>query len=198
MTGAEEVMPFLADPARKAEDERRQEMRRASFSRARLAPAERMVRRGAQIEEAARAAMKSPHSRGSIREQHRRQLAHGLHLQGRHFEAAEIAPDAAAAEHYAAVHDAILRDDKLCECPRREVKDPLTGNDLEISPRRHLKDVYSPKHGAVVALMGCENGCPLNARPLTGQAAEIAAGMATAPATDVRQVRRDVHVLGKR
>jgi hypothetical protein len=197
-TRAELIHPFLADPERQAEDARRQEVRRASFSRARLTPAERVVARGMRIEEAARASMKSPHSRGGNREQHLRQLAHGLHLQGRHFEAAEVAPDAVAAEHYAAVHDAILRDDKLCECPRREVKDPLTGADLEISPRRHLKDVYSPQHKGVVSLMSCDECRALNARPLTGQAAEIAANVGAGKLADPRQVRRDVHVLRKR
>jgi hypothetical protein len=192
-TKAEEVMPFLADPQRKAEDERRQALRRQSFSRARLSPGPRMISRGVQFERMARKVLEKNDS-----EQARRQLAHGLHLQGKNVEAAGVSPDEAAEKHYLDVYAAIELDDELCTCPRKEVDDPLTGKKLSISPRRHLKDVYSPKHGEVVALMGCENGCPLNARPLTGQAREIANNVRAAHRTvaDARKrVVSDIQVL---
>lgn len=174
MTKAEEAMPFLADPKRKEEDERRQELRRQSFSRARLSPASRMIARGVQFERLARGVL----DRGTASEEAMilasRQLAHGLHLQGKHLEASVVSPDEVTQKHYRAIHDAVERDDALCRCARKEVDDPVSGKKLKISPRRHLRDVYSSKHGDVVALMGCECGCPLNARPLTGQAKEIA------------------------
>lgn len=200
-TKAEQALPFLADPERKAEDERRQEQRRAAHSRARLTDAEKMISRGAQVEKIALANLAMKRVPKELRAHHKRQLAHGLSLQGRYEEAAKHSPDKEQRKHYRAISTAIARDDELCKCPRREVQDPLTGTALSISPRRHLRDVYSPKHGAVVALMACENGCPLNARPLTGQAKEIAVNTRSAHFVqgDARlRLRTDAQVLGKR
>jgi hypothetical protein len=183
-----EVMPFLANPQRQAEDERRQALARASFSRARLSPASRMISRGRQIETVARKVIKK--GIGNV-ETAQRQLAHGLHMQGRNAEAVEVAPDELMQTHYSEIQDAIELDDALCACPRKEVEDPLTKQTLHISPRRHLKDVYSPKHSEVVALMGCDACGMRNARPLTGQAREIAMNV-TASHKTVSDTRKKV------
>jgi hypothetical protein len=154
-----------------------------------------MISRGAQIERIARKVIES--GKGDIITA-QRQLAHALHLQGRYAEAVEVAPDEVTKNCYAEIQAAIDIDDELCACPRKEVDDPLTGKKLSISPRRHLKDVYSPRHGEVVALMSCENGCPLNARPLTGQAREIANNVRMAHQTVADTRRRaltDTQVL---
>jgi hypothetical protein len=181
-------MPFLADPVRRAEDERRQELRRASFSRARLTPEERMISRGSQMEEIAR-----EHARNGGGELALHQLAHGLALQGKYEDAESATPDDAMKEHYAQIAEAINRADEMCACPRREVEDPLSKQTLSLSPRRHLEDVYSTKHGRVVALMKCEDCGVLNARPLTGQAREIAR-IGAAKKDDPRKLR-DAQVL---
>lgn len=196
----ERLPDFLKDPATIEANDRRQAALRASYSRARLSEGERLLARGAQLEEVARAniAQMEAHredrhvvsTRGGanldmLKEQHA-VLAHALELQGRYEEAAEVAPLKTEQTRLRKIHEAVERDDAMCDCPRDEHE--LGGATIEISPRRPLKPVYSRRHGDAVALTWCEKCETYNARPLTGQAAEIAGARGG-------QARPDVQVL---
>jgi hypothetical protein len=203
---AAKLPPYLRKSKQEIEAEReRQKLLAASFTRARSSPAERMLERGVQMESIARANVelmeaerrtgkrKGVATKAMIDEQ-RAMLAEGLALQGRFKEAAEVHPSKRKAKEFLDTHDAITRPDSMCKCPRDEAADPLTGSELSVSPRRQLKEIYSEKQRGIVALMWCDKCKTLNARPLTGQAAEIAAAHAGSHAVGA-SVGRDVEVL---
>jgi hypothetical protein len=187
-------------------DEAAQEARRASFTRAKLSDGERLIARGAQLEEIARANISQMEAHREERhtvstrgganlemlEQQRALLAHALELQGRFLDAAEVAPLKTEQKRLRAIHDAVEAPDETCDCPRDEHE--LNGVKIEISPRRMLKTIYSRKHGREIALMKCDKCGDLFALPLTGQAAEIA-GARQASRAAGQSVRSDVQVL---
>jgi hypothetical protein len=166
-------------PEQIAADEQAQEARRAGFTPAHLSEAERLLSRGMQLEVIARANLGTLED-GEERERQSVVLAHALELQGRYEEAAEIHPLEAEAARLRAIHEAVERDDVMCDCPRAEHK--LGEAKIGISPRRSLKTIYSRRHLGEVALMVCDACGHLNARPLTGQAAQIHAARAGAGA----------------
>jgi hypothetical protein len=209
---------YLKDPATEAANGQAQAALRASFTRARLNDGERLLARGVQMEEVARAHIRTMEAHreeghtvstrgGANKDMLAEQnvvLAIALELQGRYEEAAAVHPMRREQKRLLAVHEAVGRNDELCDCPRDEPIDPLTkktsGNEvrLSISPRRNLKTIYSRKHGGAVSLMRCDSCGHLNARPLTGQAAEIEGVRreARAAVEAGRAVRPDVQVLG--
>jgi hypothetical protein len=129
------LKPTAADAA---EQER---LRALAQTRARLTPEERMLSRGAALEEVARQNLNAALST----------LADGMAMRGKYLEAAKVHPDKARADHFRSVHKAIKRPDKSkCRC-----------KDAEYT----VAAVYSEKHKKVVPLKGCASCGHLNARP---------------------------------
>jgi hypothetical protein len=198
-------------PEEEAEEARLQELRRASFTRARLTPEERAVARGAVMEEiaraqidnmtAARAEGHNVSTRGGANlgmvARANATLAHALASQGRFREAAEIHPLKRMAAKYLKTAEAVEKGDELCECEREVKTDPLTQKKIEISPRRAIREIYSRTHGALVALTRCESCGDLNAVPVGGQAAQIVEAVRGSTRAR-RATTNDAQALGKR
>ena len=136
-----------------AEEATTQAERRAGHSRAHLTDAERLVSRGALLEETARGNLAAGMDASA-------QLAEALAMQGRYGEAAEIHPNKMVRADYRRIIDAIhLDDDEKCNCPDTETED------LTITPRFNERTVFSQRHGTAVALITCVKCGHTNARP---------------------------------
>jgi hypothetical protein len=204
---------LVRTPEQVAEDERVQELRRASFTRSKLTEEERLVSRGKQIEEIAKANIEtqkqlreegrnvSTHGGANLEmlEQELIRLSHGLELQGDYEQAVTVHPLKREQTRLKKIVEAIDKpDDKFCKCP--PTKTEHDGQAIEIHPHYEVKKIYSRKHGRVVSLVGCSKCPSLNATPtppkqltqvLTAHAASSAAAKVN------RQVNvRDVHLLG--
>jgi hypothetical protein len=179
-----EALPFLNDPERVKEDERRQEIRRASFGRGRLTAEERMVSRGMALEEIARMNVRTMEvvreagnnlraKGGATQEmldEEKAKLAEAIAKQGRYLEAAEHHPSKRMAAHYRALAEAIERDDdEECKCPPQ--KATLAGQEIEVDTHNASEIIYSPKHGQGVAVERCTSCGFVNARPARGKVA---------------------------
>jgi len=145
-------------PDELAEEAKVQDLRRASFSRARLTTEERLVGRGALLEETARGNLAAGDTEVS-----RSQLAEGMAMQGRYEEAAEHAPNAEMKAHFEAITAAIEMDDwEKCDCG--DIEGNVDGVNVTITPRYVAKEVFSQKHGKVVSLVRCSICGHTNAR----------------------------------
>ena len=135
-----------------------QELCRASFGRGRLTAEERLVGRGALLEETARGNLAAGDADVS-----RTHLAHAMAMQGRYEEAAEHAPIPEMKAHYGAIVAAIEMDDsEKCSCP--DIEGNVDGVDVSITPRYAAKEVFSQKHKKVVSLIRCISCGHTNAR----------------------------------
>lgn len=150
-----------------AEEDRVQEIRQASFTRANLTEAERLVGQGALWEETARGNLEAARGKNAAaRELAENQLADAMAMQGKYAEAAELHHDKHARKAYRDTAAAIDRpDDAVCNCKPTKAK----LKDAEIAvPNTHVaRMVFSRKHGAVVGLELCDKCGKANARPLT-------------------------------
>lgn len=136
------------------EEARTQEQRRAGHTRAHLTDAERLVSRGALLEETARGNLAAGDTTATA------QLAEALAMQGRYAEAAEHHPDEKMKQDYLSIQAAIEMDDEeRCDCPDTET------DELTITPRFNARSVFSAKHGDTVALVTCSKCGHVNARP---------------------------------
>lgn len=141
-----------------AEEQKVQELRRASFGRGHLTPEELLVGRGALLEETARANLAAGES--SVSEV---QLAEAFAMQGRFTEAAEVAPIPELKERFEAINTAIEMDDEeKCDCP--DTTGTVDGVEITITPRFAAREVFSQKHGKVVSLITCVRCGHVNAR----------------------------------
>lgn len=175
--------------------------RRASFGRARMTDAERMVSRGALLEETARGNLaatakdKGKEARRTEREQ-LKALAHGLAMQGRYEEAIKFHPFKRMQKHYREILDAIERpDDDRCGCADAKARagDVVIG----ITPRFERGLVFSAKHSGAVSLVECSKCGDLNARPLVGRLLKHQAAVNESMRAR-RPVLSDAQVLGER
>ncbi len=212
------VLPFLdpkLHPQRAEDDARAQAARRASFTRARLNDREQLLARGSQLEEVGRGneeaagRHRADHLRTPINDrrpghilaaaeiggrerQARNMRAIGLAKQGRYEEAAEVAADEALRTRYTKTAEAIGRDDsERCECPPQKAS--AGGVEYDVPRDSNLGDVYSRRHGRVVALMACPCGF-WNARPLDGVHAQARAARAESRAAG-KAVMTDARLL---
>lgn len=175
-----ETLPdYLKRPQEEIEaDKAAMRLRAASFTRARLTDAERLISEGVTKENIARANLETQEvlranghnvsTRGGANkemlEQEQVRLAEGLELQGRYSEAAEIHPHKKEAARLLKIEEAIAKpDDEHCECPpdRKEIG----GRSVEAHPHYEVKKIYSRPHGRVVSLVGCRKCSGLNATP---------------------------------
>lgn len=147
--------------------------RQAMYGRVKATQEEARLIRGISTERAVRAQLETlrVHSprRGRadrVREQLGR-LAEALADQGRYAEAAKFHPVKHRQQEFAAVQQAIDKDDGAsCGCPEfKDVKDPLSNATLRIPQVNKVEDVFSPKHGRMMPLVRCECG-DLNVKPL--------------------------------
>lgn len=150
-----------------AGDDRVQEIRRASFTRANLTEAERLVGQGALWEETARGNLEASRGKNAAaRQLAENQLADALAMQGKYAEAAVTHHDKYARKQYRDIAKAIDKpDEDLCDCKPK--KHTLNGVEIAVPTTHIARMVFSRKHGAVVGLEICACG-KANARPLTG------------------------------
>lgn len=160
-------------------DNEAQLLQRASFGRAHMTEAEKLVSRGMQMEEIARANIETQEA---LREEGHNvstrgganqymltlelfRLAEGLEMQGRFQEAAGVHPHAREQARLLKIEEAIEKDDaEVCDCPPTVAN--LDGQEVEIQPYFEIKKIFSRKHRDVVSLVGCSKcGEPVNATP---------------------------------
>jgi len=188
--------PYLRQPRDLISEEKRaQALQAASFTRARLTDEERLVARGKQLEEIARANLATKETpEGRIR------LSRGLELQGRYAEAAECHPHKRERKRLLAIEGACDREDsEVCNCPPKKLR--AGGEAVEVPRHYEVKKVYSRRHGRVVSLVGCGNPkCSfLNATPTPPeQLAKVLAAQAGADAEAVAMRRGAQPQRGRR
>jgi hypothetical protein len=155
-----------------AEDERAQELLRASFTRANLTEAERLVGRGALLEETAKGNLEAARGKdAAARELAENQLADAMAMQGKYEEAATTHHDRDMRKRYRDTAKAIEQpDEEECNCKPEKAR--LNDVEIEVPPTNIKQMVYSRRHGDVVALEVCDCGWA-NARPLTGTLARL-------------------------
>lgn len=166
-------------PAQKAEDDETQRLLRASHTRAHLSDAERVVSRGVILEAIARdniRAMEAVRAEGRNRSsqggatlemlaEEKTRLAHALQLQGKYVEAADVHPQLTRANEYRKVQEAIDRpDSEKCTCNPDRIL--LNGVEQEVGCEFTVREIYSRRDKAMVALVGCKKCPDLNTRPL--------------------------------
>lgn len=153
-------------PEEQKAEEERQALAVASFSRAKLTDAERLIGRGKLLEETARLNLEA--STGKNQEARiltQNQLADALAMQGRYAEAAETHTEADRRKYFRDVVHAIeMPDDEKCNCSDRKAK--VDGVEIAITPRFERDKIFSPVHGEVVSLVECSKCGHSNARPL--------------------------------
>lgn len=145
-------------PEEQAAEKTRQELARASFTRARMTEAERLIGRGQLLEQAARANLhraKTPLAAS--------QLAEALAMQGRYVEAAEIHPDESRKAHFENMVRALEMDDaEKCSC--EDNKTEMNGIELSLTPRFEAQKIFSPIHNDLVSVIVCSKCGHMNAR----------------------------------
>lgn len=150
----------------------------ASFTRAKLTDAERVISEGKVKEEIARANLETQEAlraegrnvstRGGANlemvKQEELRLAEGLELQGRFAEAAEIHPHEREKARLLKIEKAIEQSDtEFCDCPADSAE--INGRRVEAHPWYEVKKIYSRPHGRMVSLVGCRKCPELNATP---------------------------------
>lgn len=158
------IQALLARPT--TEDEKVQEMRRASFTRANLTEVERLVSRGKVLEDTALANLSAAVRNGNEEQAQieRWHLADALAMSGDLEGAIQIHPIEQERERLQAEKEAIDRpDDEMCDCQPERAN--LNGVDIEVPTTHVAKMIYSQKHGGLVGLEVCDKCGLLNARP---------------------------------
>lgn len=153
-------------PEEQAAEEERQKLLLASFTRAHLTEAERLIGRGVLLEQTARlnieAAKNQNHEARVLAEN---QLADALAMQGRFREASTTHHEKHRRKHFRDIGRAIeLNDMAKCTCSDRKTR--LNDIDISITPRFEEGKVFSVVHNSLVSLVRCSKCRHLNARPL--------------------------------
>ena len=147
-------------------EEERQNLARASHTRAKLNEAERLVGRGALLEQTARAnieAAKNQNRKARILAEN--QLADALADQGRFKEASTIHHDRQRRKYFRDIGKAIeMPDAAKCKCKDQCLS--IGETELEITPRFERAKVFSPVHNQIVSIVECSRCGHKNARPL--------------------------------
>lgn len=154
------------------EDDKMQELLRASFTRANLTEAERTVSRAVVLQETARGNLAAAEARDDEDQAQleRWHLADALAQAGDYDQAAKLHPVPEERDRLRAVKAAIKRSDKtLCSC--KPIKAKINGVDIEVPTSHVSRMVFSPTHNAMVGLEVCENCGKMNARPVAERTA---------------------------
>lgn len=187
-------------PDQIANSERIQEqVRQALHGRVQANQEEARLVRGIHAERAARATLeviaaeKSHKGRAESAKLHLARLADAYADEGRYIEAALTHPIPERANEYIDIQAALDRpDDEMCDCPAREVKDPVSGQTLQIPVINQVENVYSTKLKRMVPLLRCDVCGHLNARRLPEVLARREQAMkATKPMTDLELLKID-------
>jgi hypothetical protein len=159
---------MVGSPEQQKAESERQAQAMAAHSRARMTEAERLVGRGALLEQTARGNLEQSFGVKGKEEERRlakSQLAESLAMQGRYAEAAEVHPDKEQRKYYRDIAVAIEKpDDEKCDCGDRRAK--MNDTELSITPRFERARIFSPVHNDVVSLVECSKCGHWNARPL--------------------------------
>lgn len=151
---------LVGSPEEQAAETARQNLARASFTRARLTEAERLIGRGRLLEATARENLARANGNDELPKS---QLADALAMQGRYVEAADLHPDEARKAHFENVVRALQMDDsEKCDC--EDNKAEVKGVELSLTPRFEAARIFSPTHNAVVSLITCAKCGHANAR----------------------------------
>jgi len=145
-------------PEQQKTEAERQALARASFTRAHMTEAERMIGRGKLIEEAARQNLRR--SNTSLAQS---QLADALAMQGRFAEAAKLHPDESRRQYFENIIHALEMDgEEKCHCPDDKAR--MNDVDLSFTPRYESQRIFSPLHNDVVSVIVCSKCGHVNAR----------------------------------
>ncbi len=182
----------------KAESER-QALALASFGRGHLSEAERLVGRGALLEQTAAGNLELTEKNSQEEALALSQLADAKAMQGKYAEAAEIHPYPVRAQYFQKIVEAVeMPDEEKCGCADTEAR--LGDTDIAVTPRFESARIFSPLHGEVVSLVECSSCGHQNARPLTSRLLKANAARAgnEAIAKGGRGLLSDVQVLAKK
>jgi hypothetical protein len=151
-----------------AAEEETQALRRAAHTRARLTEEERLVSRGALLEQTARGNLDAAGGNVELVAREKENLAVALAMQGRFTEAAKIHPDKLMRQHFKDIESAIEMDDaEKCDC--KDFTGTVDGVEIAVTPRYSARTVYSTKHGEAVQLITCARCGHMNARKPRGR-----------------------------
>jgi hypothetical protein len=151
------------------EDEREQGLRRASFTRAKLTEAERLVSRGKLLEATHKANLETALADGNEERVifGRANLAEAKAMYGDYTGASVVHPDPERQTHFRNLQKAIDKpDDKDCRCKPDRAK--FNDVEIEIPLTKIERMIYSPLHGDVVGLEVCNKCGARNARLVRG------------------------------
>jgi hypothetical protein len=152
---------------RQAEAER-QALALAIHGRGHLSEAERLIGRGALLEQTARQNLEASGKNNQARILLESQLADALAMQGKYVDAASIHPDPERKEYFESIVTALEMDDEeKCDCPDTDAK--IGDVDIAVTPRFERAKIFSPIHRELVSLVECSKCGHLNARPLRSQ-----------------------------
>ena len=191
--------------AETAEEVKVQKLRQASFGRAHQTAEERLVSRGALIEQTARGNLDALGKdlragwQGAMLDKYLKdnqaQLAFGLAMQGRYDEAEKHHPDPLMKKRFKDIAAAIKKPDtEKCDCP--DTIATVDGVEIAITPRFSKQEIFSQKHGKVVSLITCSKCGHVNAREPKSRLLQSQAWMAQNRAAQAGRGRvRDSEIL---
>lgn len=153
-------------PEEKQAEEERQKLALAAHSRAHQTEAERLIGRGALLEQTARLNLETARGKDhDARVLSENQLADALAMQGRFREAATTHHDKHRRKHFRDIGRAIeMNDAAKCACSDRHAE--MNGVQLDITPRFEETRVFSAVHNELVSVVKCSKCNHRNARPL--------------------------------
>lgn len=180
-------------PEQQAAESQRQDLLRASFTRARQTESERLIGRGALLEATARGNLEAAGGNEEARILAQSQMADAIAMQGRFSEAAGIHPDPVRQEHFQNIVAAIqMPDDEKCDC--EDTKSQIGDSKIAITPRFERAVIYSPVHQGTVSLVECSVCHHMNARPLRSRLLPMQAALSQSEAMK-RPMLSDAQVL---
>ena len=180
-------------PQEIAAEAERQALALAIHGRGHLSEAERLLGRGALLEQTARQNLEASGRNKHARILAESQLADALAMQGKFAEAAEIHPDPERTEYFVSVVAALEMDDEeKCDCA--DLKAKMNDVELTITPRHEKARIFSPLHNDIVSLVVCQTCGHANARPLRSRLLKSNAALNQAEKTG-QTVLSDAQVL---
>jgi Zn ribbon nucleic-acid-binding protein len=155
-------------PAEQEAEASRQALLAASFTRAKQTEAERLIGRGALLEQTARQNFEQSFGVKGKEEERKlakAQIAEALAMQGRYAEASELHPDTQRRADFRAIGRAVeMPDEEKCGCADSKLR--VNDVELSVTPRFERQRIFSPVHNDVISLVECSRCGHRNARPL--------------------------------
>jgi hypothetical protein len=183
-------------PEQQVAERQRQDLLRASFTRAKMTESERLIGRGALLEATARGNLEVSAGRNKeARILAENQLADALAMQGQFALAAETHNDKHRRKYFRDIVKAIEKPDtEKCDCP--DSKATMNDVELAVTPRFEREKIFSPLHGDLVSVIECQKCGHRNARPPRSRLLPMQAALSQAEAAR-RPVQNDAQVLSR-